>query len=79
MMITTKQQQTSTSDGGRIIILELASAVDMYGVGSDVVSFGGFHKSVMTTYDTALKRRTDDDTRTKNTESHITNEELLKR
>lgn len=63
-------------------ILELASVVDMYGVGSDVVgrrSFGGFHKSVMNTYDTALKRRTDDDTRTKNTKNHITDEELLER
>jgi hypothetical protein len=64
------------------IILELASVVDMYGVGSDVVgrrSFGGFHKSVMNTWNTALKRRTDDDTRTKNTKNHITDEELLER
>ena len=64
------------------IILELASVVDMYGVGSDVVgrrSFGGFHKSVMNTWNTALKRRTDDDTRTKNTRNHITDEELLER
>jgi hypothetical protein len=33
----------------------------------------------MNTYDTALKRRTDDDTRTKNTKNHITDEELLER
>jgi hypothetical protein len=64
------------------IMLELASVVDMYGVGSDVVgrrSFGGFHKSVMNTWDAALKRRDDDDTRTKNTKNHITDEELLER
>lgn len=64
------------------IMLELASVVDMYGVGSDLVgrrSFGGFHKSVMNTWDTALKRRADDETRTKNTRNHITDEELLER
>jgi hypothetical protein len=64
------------------IILELASVVDMYGVGSDLVgrrSFGGFHKSVMNTWDTALKQRADEATRTKNTKNHITDEELLER
>ena len=45
------------------IILELATAVDAYGTGSDIIgrrSFGGFHKSVRTTWDAALKQRTDD-------------------
>lgn len=83
MMTTTKlqQQQTSTSNYGGQVIIELASVVDMYGTGSDIIgrrSFGGFHKSSMTTYDTALKRRADD-SRTRNTNSHITDEELLKR
>mmetsp|Transcript_31807 Transcript_31807/g.66857 ORF Transcript_31807/g.66857 Transcript_31807/m.66857 type:complete len:208 (+) Transcript_31807:102-725(+) len=70
----------SSSDG--VIILELASVVDMYGVGSNVVgrrSFGGFHKSVKNTWDAALKRQTDDDVRTKNTKNHITDQELLDR
>jgi len=74
------KDEQSTSDG--MIILELASVVDMYGVGSDVVgrrSFGGFHKPVRTTWEAALKRRTDDDARTKNTKNHITDEELLER
>ena len=79
-----QQQQTSklSNDDGRVII-ELASVVDMYGTGSDIIgrrSFGGFRKSSMTTYDTALKRRTDDEySRTKNTNSLITDEELLER
>ena len=45
------------------IILELATAVDAYGTGSDIIgrrSFGGFHKSVRTTWDAALKQSTDD-------------------
>mmetsp|Transcript_17932 Transcript_17932/g.32465 ORF Transcript_17932/g.32465 Transcript_17932/m.32465 type:complete len:209 (-) Transcript_17932:169-795(-) len=74
------KDEQSASDG--LIILGLASVVDMYGVGSDVVgrrSFGGFHKPVRTTWEAALKRRTDDDARTRNTKSHITDEELLQR
>ncbi|KAL7541705.1 hypothetical protein ACHAXR_013138 [Thalassiosira sp. AJA248-18] len=72
--------EQSTSDGS--IILELASVVDMYGVGSDIVgrrSFGGFRKTVRTTWEGAVKRQTDDDARTRNTKSHITDEELLER
>ena len=74
-----KDDEQPTSE---IIILELASVVDMYGVGSDIVgrrSFGGFHKSVKNTYDTALKRRTDDHARSQNTKHQITDEELLER
>ena len=74
-----KDDEQPTSE---VIILELASVVDMYGVGSDIVgrrSFGGFHKSVKNTYDTALKRRTDDHARSQNTKHQITDEELLER
>ena len=74
-----KDDEQTTSE---VIILELASVVDMYGVGSDIVgrrSFGGFHKSVKNTYDTALKRRTDDHARSQNTKHQITDEELLER
>ena len=56
-------KKSSAFDGGTI--LELASVVDMYGTGSDVVgrrSFGGFHKAVKNTWDAALKRRMDNDT-----------------
>ncbi len=77
-----ESEEISKEQSSASIILELASVVDMYGVGSDVVgrrSFGGFHKSVMNTWDTALKRRTDDDTITKNTKNHVTDEELLER
>jgi hypothetical protein len=79
-----QQQQTSKlSNNDERVIIELASVVDMYGTGSDIIgrrSFGGFRKSSMTTYDTALKRRTDDEYgRTKNTNSLITDEELLER
>mmetsp|Transcript_10083 Transcript_10083/g.21275 ORF Transcript_10083/g.21275 Transcript_10083/m.21275 type:complete len:217 (+) Transcript_10083:366-1016(+) len=76
-----EQQQSASSDGGAII-LQLASVVDIYGVGSDVVgrrSFGGFRKPVRTAYDAALKRRTEEDARTRNTKSHITDQELLER
>jgi len=66
-MISTTQQQQETSklsnNDGQVII-ELASVVDMYGTGSDIIgrrSFGGFCKSSITTYDTALNRRTDDE------------------
>ena len=54
----------------------------MYGVGSDIIgrrSFGGFHKSVRTTWDTAIKQRADSAARANNTKSHITDEELLER
>ena len=64
------------------ILLDKASVVDMYGLGSDIIgrrSFGGYRKSVMTTWDQALKQRTDENTRTKNTKHHITDEELLER
>jgi len=74
-----KDDEQPTSE---VIILELASVVDMYGVGSDIIgrrSFGGFHKSVKNTYDTALKRRTDDHARSQNTKHQITDEELLER
>ena len=83
--ISKDEQSTSpntTSNDGGVIILELASVVDMYGVGSDIIgrrSFGGFHKSVKNTYDAALKRRVDDEARTNNTKAHITDEELLAR
>lgn len=73
-------KEQSASSG--VIILELASVVDMYGVGADIVgrrSFGGFHKSIRTTYDTALKRRTDDEARKRLTKSQITDDELLER
>ncbi|KAL9188785.1 hypothetical protein ACHAXT_007163 [Thalassiosira profunda] len=79
MEISSNTEHSTTSDG--VIILELASVTDMYGVGSDIVgrrSFGGFHKSVRSTWDAALKRRTDN-ARTKNTRAHITDEELLER
>lgn len=72
----------SSSSSREGILLEQASIVDMYGLGSDIIgrrSFGGFHKSVMNTWNEALKRRTDDDVRTKNTKHHITDEELLER
>ena len=74
-----KDDEQPTSE---VIILELASVVDMYGVGSDIIgrrSFGGFHKSVRNTYDTALKRRTDDHARSQNTKHQITDDELLER
>ncbi|KAL7447915.1 hypothetical protein ACHAWC_000201 [Mediolabrus comicus] len=72
----------SISNNNAPIILELASVVDMYGVGSDIIgrrSFGGFNKSVRNTWDAALKQRTDDAARTNNTKNHITDEELLAR
>ena len=65
-----------------VIILELASVVDMYGVGSDIIgrrSFGGYHKSVHNTWNAALNRRKNDDARARNTKAHITDEELLER
>ncbi len=71
----------SLPSGGEVL-LDKASVVDMYGLGSDIIgrrSFGGYRKSVMTTWDEALKWRTDDNTRTKNTKHHITDEELLER
>ena len=82
--ISKDEQSTSpnTTSNDGVIILELASVVDMYGVGSDIIgrrSFGGFHKSVKNTYDAALKRRVDDEARTNNTKAHITDEELLAR
>ena len=64
------------------IILEIASVVDMYGIGSDIIgrrSFGGFHKSVRATWDHALKVRTEEDARARNTKTHVTDEELLER
>jgi len=72
----------SQSSNDNTIILQLASVTDMYGVGSDIIgrrSFGGFHKSVRTTWDTALKQRTDSAARANNTKSQITDEELLER
>ena len=75
-------QSLSISNNNAPIILELASVVDMYGVGSDIIgrrSFGGFRKNVRNTWDAALKQRTDDAARTNNTKSHITDEELLAR
>lgn len=75
-----KNEQSASTDG--YIILELASVVNMHGIGSDVVgrrSYGGFRKPVRTVYETALKKRTEEDARTKNTKSHITDEELLER
>ena len=72
----------SISNNNAPIILELASVVDMYGVGSDIIgrrSFGGFRKNVRNTWDAALKQRTDDAARTNNTKNHITDEELLAR
>lgn len=75
-----KEEQSATSEGA--IILELASSVDMYGVGSDIVgrrSFGGFHKAIRTTWEAALKRRTDEDASARNTKNHITDQELLDR
>ncbi len=75
-------QSSSSSSNDNTIILQLASVVDMYGVGSDIIgrrSFGGFHKSVRTTWDTALKSRTDSAARVNNTRSHVTDEELLER
>mmetsp|Transcript_30676 Transcript_30676/g.61272 ORF Transcript_30676/g.61272 Transcript_30676/m.61272 type:complete len:197 (+) Transcript_30676:275-865(+) len=75
-------ESISADASNEFIILEAASVVDMYGVGADVVgrrSFGGFHKAVRSTWEEALKMRTDDDTRTKATFKHITDEELLQR
>ena len=72
----------STASSGGGILLDKASIVDMYGLGSDIIgrrSFGGYRKSVMTTWEEALKRRTEDNTRTNNTKHHITDEELLER
>eukprot|EP00584_Thalassiosira_punctigera_P011540 CAMPEP_0172569678 /NCGR_PEP_ID=MMETSP1067-20121228/124518_1 /TAXON_ID=265564 ORGANISM="Thalassiosira punctigera, Strain Tpunct2005C2" /NCGR_SAMPLE_ID=MMETSP1067 /ASSEMBLY_ACC=CAM_ASM_000444 /LENGTH=180 /DNA_ID=CAMNT_0013361561 /DNA_START=185 /DNA_END=724 /DNA_ORIENTATION=- len=77
-----ESEEISQHEKSAQAILELASVVDMYGVGSDVVgrrSFGGFRKPVRTTWEAALKRRTDDDERARNTKSHITDEELLER
>ncbi|KAL3756054.1 hypothetical protein ACHAWU_002633 [Discostella pseudostelligera] len=79
--ISQVSQPSSTSSNGEIL-LDQASIVDMYGLGSDIIgrrSFGGFRKTVMTTWEEALKRRVDDNTRTKNTKHHITDEELLER
>lgn len=78
----TPPSQSSSSNDNDTIILQLASVVDMYGVGSDIIgrrSFGGFHKSVQTTWDTALKQRTDSAARVNNTRSHVTDDELLER
>lgn len=78
----TPPSQSSSNNDDNTIILQLASVVDMYGVGSDIIgrrSFGGFHKSVQTTWDTALKQRTDSAARVNNTRNHVTDEELLER
>ena len=79
-----ENEDTSTDNGQStsVIILELASVVDMYGVGSDIIgrrSFGGYHKSVHNTWNAALNRRKNDDARARNTKAHITDEELLER
>ena len=78
--IRPEDEQSASSDG--VVILELASSVDMHGIGSDIVgrrSFGGFHKAIRTTWEAALKRRIDDDATTRNTKSRITDEKLLDR
>jgi len=72
----------SNKNTNNTIKLQLASVVDMYGIGSDIIgrrSFGGFHKSVRSTWETALQQRTDSAARERNTRSHITDEELLER
>ena len=72
----------SKESAHEMIILDIASVVDMYGVGADVVgrrSFGGFHKAVRTTWEAAIKIRTEEDARSRATKSHITDEELLQR
>lgn len=78
--IRPEDRQSASSDG--VVILELASSVDMHGMGSDIVgrrSFGGFHKAIRTTWEAALKRRIDDDATTRNTKDRITDEKLLGR
>lgn len=80
--ISRDEQSSSPDSDDGVIILQLATVTDMYGTGSDVVgrrSFGGYRKSVRTTWEAALRRRTDDEARARNTKSHITDEELLER
>lgn len=77
--IKSEDEQSVSTD--RVVILELASSVDMHGKGSDIVgrrSFGGFHKAIRTTWEAALKRRMDDET-TRNKKIRITDEKLLDR
>jgi hypothetical protein len=72
----------SNTTENQTIMLEIATVVDMYGQGSDIIgrrSFGGFHKSVRATWDEALQKRTNEDARRRHTKEHITDEELLKR
>ncbi|KAL7435703.1 hypothetical protein ACHAXM_006030 [Skeletonema potamos] len=79
---TTIKPSLQSSSNDNSTILQLASVVDMYGIGSDIIgrrSFGGFHNSVRMTWDTALKQRTDSAAMVNNTKSHITDEELLER
>ena len=59
-----EQEQSTDESSNSVILLELASVTDMHGIGSDLIgrrSFGGFHKSVHTTWEGALKRRTDNE------------------
>lgn len=78
-----RRNETISADASNeLIILEAATVVDMYGVGADVIgrrSFGGFHKAIRSTWEEAVKMRTDDESRTKATFKHITDEELLQR
>ncbi|KAL3793741.1 hypothetical protein HJC23_013303 [Cyclotella cryptica] len=73
---------TSSAKDNQTIILKIATVVDMYGQGSDIIgrrSFGGFHKSVRATWDEAVQKRTSEDARRRHTKEHISDEELLKR
>lgn len=73
---------TSNKTENQTIMLEIATVVDMYGQGSDIIgrrSFGGFHKSVRAAWDEALQKRTNEEARKRYSKDHITDEELLKR
>ena len=67
------------------ILLEMATVVDIYGTGSDLIgrrSFGGFHKSIGTTWEEAYRRRTESDVRKNHRGENInkiSDEELLRR
>ncbi|KAL7462711.1 hypothetical protein ACHAXS_003084 [Conticribra weissflogii] len=78
-----RQNESISADASaEVIILEVATIVDMHGLGADVVgrrSFGGFHKAVRSTWEEAVKMRIDDEAATKATSKHVTDEELLQR
>jgi hypothetical protein len=74
-------QTIATDNDGGTILLQLATVVDIYGTASDIIgrrSFGGFHKSIGNTWDSAYKSRMEAEAH-RSCEAKISDEELLRR